>query len=127
MSEWFRRFARETGIAEPKALDFELCLNEIVTNIILYGYDAPGEREIHITLERDRGDLRATIEDDGRPFDPLGAKPPGQPATLEDATLGGWGIPIVRALVDDWRYERRDGRNRLTIVSRAPEAERSGL
>jgi anti-sigma regulatory factor (Ser/Thr protein kinase) len=118
LSEWFRCFARENGIADARALDFELCLNEIVTNVIHYAYADRGAHEIRIFLEREGEDLRATVEDDGRPFNPLEKEPPAIPASLEEARVGGWGIPIVRAFADDLSYERRNGRNRLTIISR---------
>ena len=118
LSEWFRDFARDNGIAGARALDFELCLNELVTNIIHYAYEDRGEHEIRIALERDGGELRATIEDDGRPFNPLEKEPPASPLTLEAAGVGGWGIPIVRGFADDVSYERRDGRNWFTILSR---------
>ena len=118
LSEWFREFARDNGIAQTRAVDFELCLNELVTNIIHYAYADRGKHEIRIALEREGEELRATVEDDGRPFNPLEKEPPAIPESLEDAGVGGWGIPIVRAFADDLSYERRDGRNRFTIISR---------
>jgi anti-sigma regulatory factor (Ser/Thr protein kinase) len=118
LSEWFREFARDNGITGPRALDFELCLNELVTNVIHYAYADRGAHEIRIFLEREGQELRATVEDDGRPFNPLEKEAPAIPASLEDAGVGGWGIPIVRAFADDISYERRNGRNRLTIISR---------
>jgi serine/threonine-protein kinase RsbW len=121
LSHWFRQFAAERGVPEAQALDFELCLNELATNIIHYAYDDVGAREIRVTLERTTDGLRATIEDDGRPFDPLQAAIPSPPSSLESARIGGWGIPIVRALADEVAYERRDGWNRVTILSRIEE------
>jgi serine/threonine-protein kinase RsbW len=118
LSDWFREFARDNGIAAARALDFELCLNEVVTNVIHYAYADRGKHEIRIALEREGEELRATVEDDGRPFNPLEKEPPAIPSSLEDAGVGGWGIPIVRAFADGLFYERRDGRNRFTILSR---------
>jgi anti-sigma regulatory factor (Ser/Thr protein kinase) len=118
LSEWFRGFARGNGIAEGRALDIELCLNELVANVIRYAYEDRGTHEIRIALERDGGEIRATIEDDGRPFNPLEKGPPATLLSLEAAGVGGWGIPIVRAFADGVSYERRDGRNRTTILSR---------
>lgn len=118
LSEWFRQFASDNGIAGGRALDFELCLNELVTNVIHYAYADKGWHEIRVALEREGDELRATIEDDGGPFNPLEKESPAIPHSLEHAAVGGWGIPIVRALVDDLSYERRDGRNCFTILSR---------
>jgi len=118
MSQWFRQFAADNGVRDPQALDFELCLNELVTNVIHYAYPDSRAHEIRITLEHERGVLRATVEDDGRPFNPLDAATPEPVGSLEGARVGGWGIPIVRALADEILYEHRDGWNRVTIVSR---------
>ena len=118
MSEWFRRFAAESGFSEEKALDIELCLNEIFANINDHAYpDSRVEHEVRLTLARQGRRLEAVIEDDGRPFNPVEAPAPVFPGSLADATIGGWGIPIVRALADEVRYERSDGRNRLVIVA----------
>jgi len=118
LSEWFRGFTRENGVAHTQALDFELCLNELVTNVIHYAYEDRGKHEIRISLEWNGDELRATVEDDGRAFNPLEKETPATPRSLEAAGVGGWGIPIIRALADDLSYERRDGRNQFTITSR---------
>jgi serine/threonine-protein kinase RsbW len=121
MSDWFRRFAAESGFSEQKALDLELCLNEVLTNINHYAHqDSDAEREIRVALSHEGCRLEAAIEDDGQPFNPVEASAPANPGSLEEARVGGWGIPIVRALADEVRYERRDGRNRLVIVSIDP-------
>ena len=121
MSDWFRRFAAETGFSDQKALDLELCLNEILTNINHYAHpDLDVEREIHLTLVREGQRLEAVVEDDGQPFNPAQAPRPEAPESLANAKIGGWGIPIVHALADEVRYERRDGRNRLVIVAVDP-------
>ncbi len=118
LSEWFRGFASGNGVALARSLDFELCLNELVTNVIHYAYADKGRHEIRVALESNGRELRATVEDDGRPFNPLAKEAPAVPASLEEAGVGGWGIPIVRAIADELSYERRDGRNRFTIVAR---------
>jgi anti-sigma regulatory factor (Ser/Thr protein kinase) len=118
MSLWFRGFAGEVGLPEAKALDVELCLDELVANVVQHAYTDGGEHEITLTLETHDGELLATIEDDGPPFDPRQAPDPERPSSLDDATIGGWGLPIVRAFADEVLYERRAGRNRVTIVAR---------
>jgi anti-sigma regulatory factor (Ser/Thr protein kinase) len=118
MSRWLRGFADESDISEDRAADLELCLNELVTNIIHHAYEDDHDHEIRIALERAAGELRATIEDDGRPFDPLNSPLPEPARSLESSRIGGWGIPIVRALADHIVHERRDGKNRVTLAFR---------
>lgn len=116
MSRWLRGFAADSNISADRAADLELCLNELVTNIIHHAYADEHDHEIRISLERAPGSLRTTIEDDGRPFDLLRSVLPEQARSLESARIGGWGIPIVRALADHIVHERRDGKNRLTFA-----------
>ena len=118
MSAWFRGFAADSGLPADRAADLELCLNELVTNIIHHAYADDSDHEIRIALERAPGELRTTIEDDGRPFDPLNSPLPEPARSLESAQIGGWGIPIVRALADHIVHERREGKNRLTFAFR---------
>ena len=40
----------------------------------------------------------------------------GQSFTLDSDKVGGWGIRIVKRLSDEVRYDRINGRNRLTLV-----------
>jgi anti-sigma regulatory factor (Ser/Thr protein kinase) len=119
MSRWFRGFAAESDISADRAADLELCLNELVTNIIHHAYEDDLDHEIRIALERAPGEIRTTIEDDGRPFDLLKSVLPEPARSLDRATIGGWGIPIVRALVDHIVHERVDGKNRLTLAFRS--------
>lgn len=93
-----------------------LVLEEIVINVINYGHDG-GQHAVDILLVTDDDALTIDILDDGRPFDPLHDAPqPDVDAELEDRKIGGLGIHIVRKLMDDVRYSRENGKNRLTMV-----------
>jgi anti-anti-sigma factor len=48
-------------------------------NVIHYAYADRGDHEIRIALEMEGEELRATVEDDGRPFNPLEKEPPRSP------------------------------------------------
>ena len=60
--------------------------------------------------------LTVTITDDGVPFNPLSKKAPDIDAPLEDREIGGLGIHLVRNLIDDVTYNRRIGKNVMTLV-----------
>lgn len=121
MSAWFREFARDTGMPEKRVFDVELCLNELMANVIRHAYDDEEPRRLVVTLEHAPGRLRAVLEDDGRPFDPTSAPAPSPLVALPSDRTGGWGIPIVRAFASEVLYERRDGRNRVSVEFRTEE------
>ena len=95
-----------------------LAIEELVTNCIKYGYDDAGEHTIDIHLSVADQMLTATVIDDGRPFDPLVLPPPELSLDIKDRPIGGLGIFLLRKLADEIHYERRDGRNRLTLEKR---------
>ena len=53
--------------------------------------------------------------DDAPPFDPLSLAAPDLAAGLDERSMGGLGIHLVRELVDEVSYRRVDGRNELTL------------
>lgn len=95
-----------------------LALDELVTNVILYGFDAPEGRQITVRIATAAGELVASVLDDGKPFDPLAVKPPDLNAPLEQRDLGGLGIHLVRSLMDHVSYSRDEDKNVLTVRKR---------
>ena len=55
------------------------------------------------------------LEDDGHEFNPLAAPEPDVHLPAEQRVPGGLGIHLIRSLAERLHYERRDGRNRLTV------------
>lgn len=104
----------------PMKLGFELnvVLDELLTNIIKYGYDVPGEHTIHVDLTLRERQLLLVVDDDARAFNPLDRPDPDVNASLEDRKIGGLGIYFVKKLMDTVDYERRDGHNVLTMTKR---------
>ena len=93
-----------------------LVLDELSVNIVNYGGEAS---EIEVLLAADADEVRVEISDDGRPFDPLTeAIEPDLDAALEDRAIGGLGIYLVREMMDELHYSRKDGKNRLAMVKR---------
>lgn len=109
------------GFGLPADVVFNICLSldEIFTNIVSYGYDDPSRHEIDVILRHDGHTVSATVVDDGREFDPLAnALPPDLESALEDRSVGGLGVFLVRTFMDDVSYSRDGERNRLVIVKK---------
>lgn len=95
-----------------------LALDELVSNIILYGYDDPAGQEILVRLEIAAGELQASVEDSAREFDPLTAPVPDLSAPLSARQVGGLGIHLVKTLMDEVTYHREGQKNFLTVRRR---------
>ena len=100
--------------AEDRAF---LVFEEIVTNIIRYGFDDVAEHKIDVTFARNDGELTLVFDDAGRPFDPRKVPAPDLHRPLAAAPIGGRGIYLVRKTAKRIDYERTSkGHNRLTVV-----------
>jgi serine/threonine-protein kinase RsbW len=95
-----------------------LALDEVVTNIVLHGFDDPANQDVEARLVVKDGVITAEIEDGGRVFNPLEVPPPDLTADLDKRTLGGLGIHLVKSLMDKVEYRREGSKNVLTIRKR---------
>lgn len=110
------RFIEESGVTGGAVHIANLAIEEMATNILKYGYDDTLVHEILLRVEILPEKLHLTLEDDGHEFNPLKVPEKVVDLPAEMRVPGGLGIHLVRKFVEEMRYERRDGRNRLTIV-----------
>lgn len=103
------------GLQTDSILRINICLDELFTNIVSYGFEDDLEHIIQFTVQAEDNLLVIHIEDDGTAFNPLEKIDPEFPANVESAKIGGLGILIIRKLIDNISYERKQGKNRLTM------------
>jgi len=115
LNQHLTAFGRDVGLAEINISEINLCLDELFTNTVLYGFKDNREHQIKFTMQVDDNILIASIEDDGVPFNPLKKKAVEFPEDVVSAKIGGLGIHITRKLMDKIYYERKRGKNKLTI------------
>lgn len=97
-----------------------LAIEELVTNCIKHAYDDPDEHTIEFVFSIADRILTILAVDDGREFDPSQSPSPDISQPAENRPIGGLGIHLLREMADSMRYERRDGRNHLTLTKRLP-------
>jgi serine/threonine-protein kinase RsbW len=112
--EWLER----KGIPSETRFLVTLVLEELVTNCIKHGYDDSDEHSIDVVLSVAHHVLTMLFIDDGHAFDASEAAAPDLSLEIEHRPIGGLGIHLVRELTDSMSYERRDGKNRLTLTIR---------
>jgi anti-sigma regulatory factor (Ser/Thr protein kinase) len=117
-SQSLMEFGERHGLTSKVVHDLNLALEEILSNIISYGYTDNREHEIKVRLSMQPAEVRAEVEDDGQPFNPLEAPEPDTTKPLEERTIGGLGIHLVRKLMDGLEYKRQGNRNLLTSERR---------
>lgn len=111
----FESFATQHDIGGKLRYHLLVSIEEILTNIIKYGFDEQGVHPIHITFRNDSGAIEMEFEDRGREFNPLEVGEPDLDTPIEDRQLGGLGIHLVKNMVDVAQYRRVGDRNILLL------------
>lgn len=111
-------FAQQHQLSQRVVYPVNLALDEILTNVISYGYQDSGEHQIQVRISLDAEVLTAEVEDDGRPFNPLERADPDLDASAEDRPIGGLGIYLLKTMLDSVEYRNQGGRNLLVMKKR---------
>lgn len=116
MNDWLDDLMSAHGVPAARAGEVKVCLDEAVTNVLSYAFDAPERALADLRLTLTARGIVAELRDAGRPFDPLAAPVSEVAADLSDAQVGGLGIRIIRELATSARYAREGGENVLTLT-----------
>lgn len=120
-----------TALAEREQWDLELSfqidlvLEELVQNVVSYGYPDGREGEVEIEIRRIPGRLLIRIEDDGDAFDPFSLETPDTQSGLQERRIGGLGVHFAKEFTDGHAYRRVNGRNRIDLEKKLSK-DRSG-
>jgi anti-sigma regulatory factor (Ser/Thr protein kinase) len=115
VADAFEAFASGHRVPADERWRFLVALDEALSNVVRHGYGGqPGD--IEVTFSRADDGVSITVSDLAPAFDPLRAAAPDLAAPLGSRSEGGVGVALVRALMDEVRYERRAGRNVLVIT-----------
>lgn len=116
ISEIIEKFCENNNLPMRILFDINLSLDELLTNIIHYGFGDEKEHTIIVKLSLSENILEITIEDDGKAFNPLNAKPPNLDQSIEDKPIGGLGIYLVKNLMTEINYKRLKSKNILVLT-----------
>jgi serine/threonine-protein kinase RsbW len=115
--------AQRLGFNEVRCGQISLAVDEALCNIINHGYQQQPDGRIWIyihVLESERIGLKVILEDEARQVEPDEIKS----RDLEDIRPGGLGVFIIREVMDEVRYEKRNDRGmRLTLVKWLPDED----
>ncbi len=109
------RFCKSAGIVEKDQFQINLALDELFTNIISHGFQDGQPHRIRITVDHQGGEVVITIEDDGISFNPLDLPAPDLKCDLKERGVGGLGITLIKAFMDQVRYRRQKDKNILVL------------
>lgn len=119
VGDWLRDAAVELESATASALvtRAELATHEACMNVVDHAGLAEGSTiELLASLSDDR--LTVVVRDDGQPFDLEHASVP-EPQALQER---GYGVKIIRSLVNDLTYRRIGSTNELVLQFDIPDS-----
>ncbi len=94
----------------------QVAIDELLTNAVMHAEQAVGP--IDLKLSRSSSVLNVTIDYQAARFDPTAWKSSPTAKSVSDSQVGGQGIRLVQALMDEFRYEYVDGHNVLHLHKR---------
>ncbi|MEJ2732369.1 MAG: ATP-binding protein [Anaerolineae bacterium] len=94
------KLAQKVGLDKRTLYEIQLAVDEACANVADHAYrgEEPGDMEVSCYLENQLFTIR--VRDWGRGFDPDSVVIPDVDAPLEERTLGGLGLFIVRQVMD---------------------------
>ena len=116
LSKLIDEFGIENNINADALYEINLALDEIITNIISYGFKDSLEHFISVEGTLQNNSLEIKIEDDGIAFDPLSAPEPDLNNKIDQRQIGGLGIHLVKTLMQDISYKREKEKNILILI-----------
>ncbi len=127
--EYVVQAARDAGLDGASTYEIQLAVNEASANIIDHAYGGESERIIECVCQDDEEGLVVILRDWGQSFDPREIHEEDFDVPLEQLTMRGAGIRIMRRAVDEIDYHSApNGMNELKlkksrIKSKTPGSE----
>ena len=118
LAEFMEAISAETKLDQGIAMSLNLALEEAVTNVILYAYPEGSDGLVDLEAVIWQDHLDFILSDSGTPFDPTEAAPPDLSLDVMDRPIGGLGIYLVKTIMDQVSYERKDGKNILSMTKK---------
>jgi serine/threonine-protein kinase RsbW len=113
---WIEHLGSQYSLPSSTTFAMDLCLEEVLSNIIRHGYAGKTDRPIVIRYEPVQEKFFVLVIDDEAPqFNPLAAEEVNVEETLDGTRVGGLGIHLLRQFAASLKYEPTPAGNRLII------------
>lgn len=118
--------AHRVGFGDMECSKISLALDEAMCNVIRHGYDKATDRPIWLTIYPQRptdtsfGGIEIIIEDEAKQINPDTV----YGRDLQDIRPGGLGVHIMREVMDEVVFEKRESKGmRLRMSKTAPRPD----
>ena len=116
VTESFDTFCEENTISSTVNQKVDLAIDDLVNNIISYGYKDDKVHTIDIAFKRMENELIIVIEDGAVPFNPFDAETDDIHLSIDERDIGGLGIHLVKSLMHSCQYQRKANKNVVALT-----------
>ena len=107
--------AEQWNIPISHGMTLNLVLEEAFTNVVYYAFKDKIEHTIEIVFEKQGGILSISMIDDGNAYDPTQNVTPDLTLSVEERSIGGLGVHLIKSMMDEVEYERKADKNILIM------------
>ena len=102
--------AKQMGFSDDRIADVKTAVSEAVLNAIEHSQQAEEDQKILVAFTLGESALKIDVKDRGAGFDPSKVETPRIEDKMNaDARKRGWGLFLIRELVDDLDIDSADG------------------
>ena len=117
IEDYTNKFNNMFGFLEQKVkYEFGIIFDELLNNVVSYEKADVLTLEVNAKLEKDT--IILTVSSNGQEYNPLLNKDQYIDKYSDDLQVGGFGVTIIKNLVDSIIYNRKDGKNVLTLTKK---------
>lgn len=119
-------FLEKNAIGFKDQYVIQLCLEESIINVIHHGYptQAPDVIQVKITVTPEL--IKVMLLDHGVSFNPLDQPESDTELSVEERSIGGLGIHLMRHYLQDMTYRRIGNANQLNFTRQRESEPTSG-
>lgn len=112
----FAEFAEAHALPADVRRSINISLDELLANALSHGRMGRDPCSVTVELKLDDEQVTVVFTDDGPPFDPFERDAPDTTLSIEERPIGGLGLHLVKQLMDEVSYQRREGHNVVVLV-----------
>ncbi len=110
------RYTFEAGFNEESVEKFKVAVDEACTNVIKHAYSGDESRVLDISVTLDKNTCTISIRDDGNTFVESEYREPNIFELAKERHAGGFGVHIMRRLMDKVEYVHKDRMNEVRLI-----------
>lgn len=96
--------AKAAGVSDQSLYQIQLAVDEACANVVHHAYEGMAPGDMEVACQFDDQVLTVRVRDWGPGFAPGDVPAPDVAAPLEDRSLGGLGLFLIRQMMDEVHY-----------------------